>query len=93
MSLGKIQLAEFRALTTMPQKAASAWAAFEELNLVGAAYKPLLYLGSQVVKGVNHFFIAEQTLITNPPVRKVVLMALNEFNGAVELSQVEEIFG
>ena len=88
---GKINLAEFKELTSMPQKAASAWAGFEELGIVGAGYKPLLYLGSQVVKGTNHFFIAEQTLVTNPPVRKVVLMAINEFNGEYELAQVEDI--
>ena len=88
---GKIELAEFKGLTSMPQKAASAWTGFEELGLVGASYKPLLYLGSQVVKGTNHFFIAEQTLVTNPPVRKVVLMAINEYNGEYELAKVEDI--
>lgn len=88
---GKIELAEFKELTSMPQKAATAWAGFEELGLVGAAYKPVLYLGSQVVKGTNHFFVAEQTLITNPPARKVVKMAINEFNGKFELAFVEDI--
>ena len=88
---GKIELAEFKELTSMPQKAATAWAGFEELGLVGAGYKPLLYLGSQVVKGTNHFFVAEQNLITNPPVRKVVLMAINEYNGKFELARVEDI--
>ena len=89
--LGKINLAEFKELTGMPQKAASAWSGFEELGLVGAGYKPLLYLGCQTVKGTNYFFIAEQTLMTNPPARKVVLLAINVFNGKFELSSVEEI--
>ena len=41
---GQIELAKFEGLTKMPQKAASAWATLE--GLVGASYKPLLYLGS-----------------------------------------------
>ena len=81
---GKIQLEQFVGLNSMPQKAASAWSgAFE--GLVGASYKPLLYLGKQVVKGVDYFFIAEQTLITNPPIRRVVMLVINEFNGKYEL--------
>ena len=89
--LGKINLAEFKELTSMPQGAASAWGGFEDLGLTGAGYKPLLYLGSQVGKGTNYFFIAEQNLITNPPVRKVVLMVINGLNGVYELASVEEI--
>lgn len=88
---GKIELAEFRAMTSMPQKAASAWAGFEASGLIGAGYKPLLYLGSQVVKGTNYFFIAEESLATKPPVRKVVLLAINELNGKFELANVEGI--
>ena len=64
--LGKIAFEEFEGLTSMPQRAASAWSAMESGGLVGASYKPLLYVGTQLVKGVNHWFIAEQTLITNP---------------------------
>ena len=54
---GKIELEEFAGLTSMPQKAASAWSGAID-GLVGASYKPLLYLGKQVVKGVDHFFVA-----------------------------------
>ena len=81
---GKIELEEFAGLTSMPQKAASAWSGAID-GLVGASYKPLLYLGKQVVKGVDHFFVAEQTLITNPPVRRIVMLVINEFNGKYEL--------
>ena len=35
----------------MPQKVATAIA---ELNLIGAEYAPIAYLGSQLVNGVNH---------------------------------------
>lgn len=89
---GKIQLEKFEGITTMPQDAASAWSGGME-GLVGADYKPLLYLGKQIVKGVNYWFIAEQTLVTHPPIRRVVKLAINEFNGAYELvgDSIEDI--
>ena len=59
---GQIELAKFEGLTKMPQEAAGAWSAAE--GLVGASFKPLVYVGKQVVRGVNHVFIAEQTLKT-----------------------------
>ena len=83
--LGAIQFEDFEGLTSMPQKAASAWSALETGGIVGASYKPLLYVGTQVVKGVNHWFIAEQTLVTNPPVRHIVAIAINEFNGVYSI--------
>lgn len=46
-------------------------------NLLGAHYTPLLYVGSQVVAGINHIYIAQCRLVTPPPqqvsVVKVVL--------------------
>ena len=83
--LGAIQFEDFEGLTSMPQKAASAWSALETGGIVGASYKPLLYVGTQAVKGVNHWFIAEQTLVTNPPVRHIVAIAINEFNGVYSI--------
>ncbi len=80
---GKIELEKFDGLTKMPQEAASAWSAVE--GLVGASYKPLIYLGKQIVKGTDYFFIAEQTLITNPPIRRVVTLAIHGFNGEYNL--------
>ena len=68
----------------MPQKAASAWVSVEG-GIVGAGYKPLVYVGEQVVKGVNHWFIAEQTLITAEPERHIVKLAVNEFNGEYKI--------
>ena len=77
--LGKIEFENFEGLSKLPQKAASAWSAVG--GIVGASYKPLVYVGTQQVKGVNHWFIAEQTLVTNPPVKHIVTIAINEFNG------------
>ncbi|MBR4153370.1 MAG: hypothetical protein IKT98_10485 [Selenomonadaceae bacterium] len=82
---GSIQLEQFEGLTTMPQEYASAWSAVE--NLCGAGYKPLLCLGKQVAKGVDYFFLSEQTLVTQPPVRRVVSFAINEFQGEYTIIQ------
>lgn len=82
---GKIQLEEFKGLSAMPQRAASAWSGAGLDNLVGANYKPLLYLGSQIVKGVNYFFIAEITVPYSAEIRKVALLAINEFDGKYTL--------
>lgn len=82
--VGKIELQEFECLRTMPQRAASAWTA-GTLGVVGASYKPLLFLGAQVVKGMNYWFIAEQTLITAKPERRVVKLAINEFGNRYKL--------
>lgn len=88
---GKIELEQFKGITTMPQEAASAISAID--GLVGATYKPLLYLGKQPVKGINYFFVAEQTLVTNPPIRRVVKLAINFFDGKYELvpESIEDI--
>ena len=87
---GQIEFAEFNGLGKMPQKAASAWSAVE--GLVGASYKPLLYVGEQIVRGVNYWFIAEQKFLTGQ--KRIVKLAVNEFNGisAVVPASVEIIF-
>lgn len=90
---GAIQFEEFTGLTSMPQKAASAWAKVEEL--VGAEYLPLLYVGTQVVRGVNHWFIAQVTTSgTANPKKKIVKLAVNEFQGKFEVvgNRTETIF-
>ena len=76
---GKIEFENFEGLTKMPQEAASAWSAAE--GLVGASYKPLLYAGSQAVHGTLHWFIAEQTLVTATPEKRLVTIAINEVGG------------
>lgn len=89
--VGSIKLNEFRGMTKMPQGAASAWAWFDGSGIVGAAYKPLLFLGEQIVRGTNFWFIAEQTLITREPVRRVVKLAINELQGEYSLVKPIEI--
>ena len=79
--LGKIELANFEGLAQMPQEAASAWAELDCSGLVGASYKPLLYCGSQQVKGVLHWFIAEQTIMNATMERRIIKLAINSFDG------------
>ena len=80
---GKIQLENFDAVK-LPQKAASAWTGAVE-GLIGAQYKPLVYLGEQLVNGVNYYFIAEQTLMTRPLIRRVIKFAIYEHDGEYQL--------
>lgn len=81
---GKIQLVNFEGITSMPQEVASAWHdAFDDL--VGAEYKPLLYLGAQVVSGVNYYFIAEETVMWHTPIRRVVRLTINANDNDVAL--------
>lgn len=91
---GKIEFADFADLTHPPQKVASACSALETAGLCGANYRPLIYIGEQVAKGTNYWFIAEQTMVTATPVRRIVTIAINEFNGiyAVVPSSIEVIF-
>ena len=84
MLTGGITIAEQKGLTTFPQKAASAWSAIDQA-IVGASYKPLVFVGTQIVKGTNYHFIAEQTLATCESVKHIVKIAVNEFRGQYQL--------
>lgn len=78
---GKINLAEFEELDMrfVPDDARVAWQTATG-GLVGAAYKPITYCGNQLVNGMNYFFTAEQTIIANPPVRRLVLVVIHDNN-------------
>lgn len=88
-NLGGIQIIEQQAMTKLPQQAASAWSTVE--GLTGASYKAIAYVGTQQVKGVNHIFIAEQTLVLANPVRHIVLIKVNAFNGNYNVVSIEQI--
>ena len=87
--LGAVTVLEQKEMTAFPQKAASAWSAMS--GLVGAKYKPMAYVGTQIVNGTNHVFIAEQTLLTTTGDRHIVLVKINEANGKFELAMIEGI--
>lgn len=91
MNLGGIEVVAQQGLSKMPQKAASAWAAFDD-GITGAGYKPVAYVGTQVVKGTNHIFLAEQTMVLANPERHIVVVTINEFDGKYHLVSIERIF-
>lgn len=76
MKLGSIQLANFQPLTNAPQEAASAIGALPAL--VGTTITPILYVGEQLVDGVNYWFIGEETMITIDGSRRLIMFAINE---------------
>lgn len=96
---GKIQLLEFEEATDFPQKFASASAAVNVNEdgepLVGAHFKILMPLAVQLVHGINYFFLAEETLTTHPPIRRLVVLAVNECDGKFKFvrDSVKEVLG
>ncbi len=47
-------------------------------SLVGADYLPVLYVGEQVVHGINHMLICRQTLATQGAPEHLVKMVVNQ---------------
>lgn len=82
---GAIEFNIITDMTKLPQKVASAASAIETAELRGANYKPLIYVGTQVVRGVNYWFICEQTSISTQTKKKIVKLAVNEFQGEFKL--------
>ena len=83
--LGKIKFNFITDLSKLPQKVASAMSEIESPALVGANYNPLMYVGDQLVRGTNYWFIAEQTLTTREFDKHLVLIAVNEFENKFEI--------
>lgn len=65
------------AVDAMPQKVATAIGELAE-QLIGCEYKPIAYLGSQIVNGTNHAVLAEQTVLTGKDTKNVVVLIFNE---------------
>ena len=70
----------------MPEKVATAVSALNEI--VGAEYKSIAYLGSQVVNGTNHAVLCEQTVLTGKDTKNVVVVIFNEKPGDLKLTLV-----
>jgi hypothetical protein len=73
---------------SMPEKIATALANFK---IVGAEYTPIAYLGSQVVNGVNHAVMAEQTITTGVDTKNVVVLKFNEKPEGVICYNIESV--
>lgn len=74
-------------IDSMPEKVATACAQLNE-DLLGAEYRPIAYLGSQIVNGTNHAVLMEQLLITGKDTKNVVLVIFNEQPTALKLTLV-----
>lgn len=73
---------------SLPEKVATA---FFNVNILGAEYTPIAYIGSQVVNGINHAVLAEQILTTGRDTKNVVLMIFNEKGMDVTLVDIERV--
>lgn len=58
-----------------------------EGKMLGATYKPLWYLGSQIVNGKNHALICEQTRITGNSSKRIVVVVINIPAGDIDGSK------
>ena len=56
-----------------------------EKNLVGVGYKPVAYIGSQVVRGVNHYLICQARGIYPGAKPYAVIMCINVFETNVSI--------
>ena len=89
-NLGAWNIDEMKGVN-LPQKVQSAFTAVTG-ELVGADYMPVLYVGSQVVNGMNYCVLAKQTIITATPEYRLVKMVINvDTKGIASLVSVSGI--
>lgn len=67
---------------SMPQDLASGWDyAFE--GFTGSSFNPIIILGAKITNGINYYVIAEQTVITAEPQKKIAIVEINIPAGSV----------
>lgn len=75
----------------LPQKAQSAFTLVTS-ELTGADYEAVLYVGKQLVNGVNYCILAKQTLITANPEHRLVKMIINvSSDGVTKLVSISRL--
>lgn len=75
----------------LPQKVATAFTEVM-MGFTGASYTPILYVGSQVVNGINYMIICKGTLVTKEPVTKIVKMVINvSSSGETSIVSINDI--
>lgn len=74
----------------LPQDAASAISSVNG-ELLGATYQPIWYVGSQVVNGMNHLFIAEEIRATKKATKMIVGLVINVPPGGGEGAKIVNI--
>ena len=62
---------------SLPQQVATGFGEVTQ-TMVGARYVPVLYVGTQVVHGVNHMLICKQTMAAQGAPEHLVKMVLNQ---------------
>lgn len=60
-------------------------------QLLGCSYKPIIYVGSQVVKGINHYYLCEAKAIYPDAIPYPVLLCVNVFEKQVHIVSIERI--
>jgi len=60
-------------------------------GLVGVGYKPLFYVGSQIVKGVNYYFICQAKGIYPGAEPYAVVVCINVFENTKSIVSIERI--
>ena len=80
--MGGIELVEFKGSVALPEELATAYVACVE-SLVGCAYKPVLFVGTQVVNGLNYYLLAEQTIMNAQQTKQLVEVVINIPAGSV----------
>ena len=61
----------------LPEPVASGFSEVTQA-MMGASYMPVLYVGTQVVHGMNHMIICKQTLAVQGATEHLVNMVLNQ---------------
>ena len=73
--LGSWNIDEIRT-ANLPQKVQSAFTTVTG-DMVGADYQPVLYVGKQIVNGINYCILAIRTFVTPQSERRLVKMIIN----------------
>ena len=88
--LGAWDISELKGCN-LPQRAESAFTSVT-MDLVGADYEPVLYVGKQLVNGTNYCILALQTLVIANPKKRLVKMVIHEaLDGTCKLLSVSPI--
>lgn len=88
---GSVQVVEQPEATTLPNDAQLAWDKAME-GMVGADYKIISYVGSQIVTGINRVYLVQQKLVLEKPVYHIATIVINEFNGEYQITSIERLF-
>ena len=70
-----------------PQKIATAISG--EIEVVGASYNIIAYLGQQVANGINHAVLAEQTVLNGKDSKNAVVLIFNEKPNSNDVSLID----